>query len=72
MGGGAQCEPEAGVEVDEGDDVSPRSIDVLLERIEGNTVARIASFESVRLPFAFLAFDRRDASGARDALRDDA
>jgi len=42
---------------------------MLLERIEGNAMPGVASFESVRFSLAFLAIDLRDASGAGDALR---
>lgn len=78
LGGCERCvrgrperEAEAGIEVDECDDVPPRAVDVLLERVEGNTMAGIACRESVGLPLAFMSFDERDPAGARDALRRD-
>lgn len=39
--GRGEREPEAGVQVDERDDVSAGAVDILLERVEGDHVARV-------------------------------
>lgn len=43
MRGGGKGEAEAGIEVDEGDDIAPCSIDVLFESVESHHMTWIAS-----------------------------
>ena len=68
MRGGRKRVAEAGVEVNERDDVSTRAVDVLFEGVKGNTVSRICGLESVRLSGCFQTFELGDATSAGNPL----
>ena len=67
---GGEGESKAGIEVDEGDDIPSRTVDVLLEGVESDHVPRIPSNQSLRLSDGFLSYERLDMPGAGDTKRD--
>ena len=62
-------EPKAGIEVNEGDDIPPCPIDVLLEGVEGDHMPRVPSHQSPRLPQGLCPRQRLDSSHTGDAKR---
>ena len=69
VGRGCERKPETGIHVDEGDDVSSRSVNVLLKGIERDHVAGVQSLQSLGFPERRDAHERLHASRAGDAER---
>lgn len=67
---GGKGEPEAGIEVDEGDDIPFCAVDMLLEGIKSHHMPWISGNQSIRLPQGFCASEGFNPSCAGDAERD--